>query len=147
RQLATGTKAVLAKLQATYAAQTGIKTLKIQYNQVFGYFVEVSPGTAAVLQAEPHAALFRHKQTLANAVRFTTEELAALESRILNATNDALARELALFEELVSVVLAAEETISAAPRRSPRSIARRRSPNSLKRRTMCARGSMRAAAF
>ena len=49
RQLATDTKVVLAKLQAAYAAQTGIKTLKIQYNQVFGYFVEVSPGTAAAL--------------------------------------------------------------------------------------------------
>jgi DNA mismatch repair protein MutS len=114
RELATGTKAVLAKLQAAYAAQTGIKTLKIQYNQVFGYFVEVSPGTAAILQAEPHAALFRHKQTLANAVRFTTEELAALESRILNATSEALARELALFEALAGAVLSAEETISAA---------------------------------
>jgi DNA mismatch repair protein MutS len=113
RELATGTKAVLAKLQAAYAARTGIKTLKIQYNQIFGYFVEVSPGTAAALQAEPHAALFRHKQTLANAVRFTTDELAALESRILNATSEALARELALFEGLVLAVLAAEETIAA----------------------------------
>jgi DNA mismatch repair protein MutS len=113
RELATGTKAVLAKLQAAYAAQTGIKTLKIQYNQVFGYFVEVSPGTAAVLQTEPHAALFRHKQTLANAVRFTTDELAALESRILNATSEALAREQALFEALAGAVLAAEAAISA----------------------------------
>jgi DNA mismatch repair protein MutS len=114
RQLATDTKVVLAKLQAAYAAQTGIKTLKIQYNQVFGYFVEVSPGTAAALQAEPHSATFRHKQTLANAVRFTTDELSALESRILNATGEALARELALFEELANAVLAAEEAIASA---------------------------------
>ncbi|MGO9484684.1 MAG: DNA mismatch repair protein MutS [Rhodomicrobium sp.] len=114
RQLAAGTKVVLAKLQAAYAAQTGIKTLKIQYNQVFGYFVEVSPGTAAALQAEPHAAMFRHRQTLANAVRFTTDELSALESRILNATSEALARELALFDALVGAVLAAEEAIANA---------------------------------
>ncbi len=114
RQLATDTKVVLAKLQAAYAAQTGIKSLKIQYNQVFGYFVEVSPGTAAALQAEPHSATFRHKQTLANAVRFTTDELSALESRILNATSEALARELALFEELAGAVLAAEEAIANA---------------------------------
>ncbi len=114
RQLATGTKLVLAKLQAAYAAQTGIKTLRIQYNQVFGYFVEVSPGTAATLQAEPHTAIFRHKQTLANAVRFTTEELSALESRILNATGEALARELALFEELAGAVLSAGEAIANA---------------------------------
>ncbi len=114
RQLASGTKVVLAKLQVAYAAQTGIKTLRIQYNQVFGYFVEVSPGTAAVLQAGPHAAIFRHKQTLANAVRFTTEELSSLESRILNATSEALARELALFGELVAVVLSAGEAIANA---------------------------------
>jgi DNA mismatch repair protein MutS len=114
RQLATDTKVVLAKLQASYAAQTGIKTLKIQYNQVFGYFIEVSPSNAAALQAEPHAAVFRHKQTLASAVRFTTEELNALESRILNATGEALARELALFEELCAAVLAAEDAISNA---------------------------------
>ena len=114
RQLATDTKVVLAKLQAAYAAQTGVKTLKIQYNQVFGYFVEVSPSTATVLQAQPHAAVFRHKQTLANAVRFTTDELSALESRILNATGEALARELLLFDKLTAAVLAAEDAISGA---------------------------------
>ncbi len=114
RELASSTKAVLAKLQMSYAAQTGVKTLKIQYNQVFGYFVEVGPASAAALQAEPHAHVFRHKQTLANAVRFTTDELAALESRILNATGDALARELALFNELSAAVLDAEAPISRA---------------------------------
>jgi DNA mismatch repair protein MutS len=114
RELAAGTKVVLAKLQASYAAQTGVKALKIQYNQLFGYFVEVSPGSAAALQSEPHSARFRHKQTLANAVRFTTDELSALESRILNATSEALARELVLFEKLAAAVLAAEGGIAAA---------------------------------
>ncbi len=114
RQLSADTKVVLAKLQANYAAQTGVKTLKIQYNQVFGYFVEVSPATAATLQAEPHSAVFKHKQTLANAVRFTTDELSRLESRILNAASEALARELALFEELSAAILAAEGAISSA---------------------------------
>ncbi len=98
RQLTTDTKVVLARLQAAYAERTGVKSLKIQYNQVFGYFVEVSPGAAPTLQAEPHAALFRHKQTLANAVRFTTDELSDLENRILNATSEALARETELFD-------------------------------------------------
>ena len=108
------TKVVLAKLQADYAARTGIKSLKIQYNQVFGYFVEVGPASAAALQAGQHASVFRHKQTLANAVRFTTDELSALESRILNATSDALSREFALFDELASALLEAEVAI---PRR------------------------------
>jgi DNA mismatch repair protein MutS len=114
RELQSSTKVVLAKLQADYAAKTGIKTLKIQYNQVFGYFVEVGPASAAALQAEPHARLFRHKQTLANAVRFTTDELSALESRILNATSDALGRELALFNQLAAAVLDAETAIARA---------------------------------
>ncbi len=114
RELQSSTKVVLAKLQADYAAKTGIKSLKIQYNQVFGYFVEVGPASAAALQAGQHASVFRHKQTLANAVRFTTDELSALESRILNATSDALSRELALFDELVSAVLEAEAAIARA---------------------------------
>jgi DNA mismatch repair protein MutS len=114
RELQSSTKVVLAKLQTAYAAQTGIKTLKIQYNQVFGYFVEVGAASAPALQAEPHAAIFRHKQTLASAVRFTTDELAALESRILNATGDALARELALFDELAAAALDAETAIAGA---------------------------------
>ena len=105
---------MLAKLQADYATKTGIKGLKIQYNQVFGYFVEVGPASAAALHGEPHASVFRHKQTLANAVRFTTDELSALESRILNATSDALARELALFNELAAAVLDAETAIARA---------------------------------
>src|SRR5258706_10941873 len=114
RHLATDTKVVLAKLQADYVAQTGVKSLKIQYNQVFGYFVEVSPGSAAVLQDEQHAALFRHKQTLSNGVRFTTEELSSLESRILNATSEALARELELYDKLASAVLDLEAPIARA---------------------------------
>ncbi len=114
RDLQSSTKVVLAKLQADYAAKTGIKSLKIQYNQVFGYFVEVGPASAPALQAEPHAAVFRHKQTLANAVRFTTAELSALENRILNASADALARELALFNELAAAVLDAETAIARA---------------------------------
>jgi DNA mismatch repair protein MutS len=114
RELASSTKIVLAKLQASYAAETGIKTLKIQYNQVFGYFVEVGAASAAALQSEPHAGVFRHKQTLANAVRFTTDELSALESRILNATSDALARELALFNDLAAAVIDAEAAIAGA---------------------------------
>ena len=114
RELQSSTKVILAKLQAGYAAKTGVKSLKIQYNQVFGYFVEVGPASAAALHAEPHASLFRHKQTLANAVRFTTDELSALESRILNATSDALSRELALFDELASAVLEVEGAIARA---------------------------------
>ncbi len=114
RQLGADTKVVLANLQAAYIDQTGVKTLKIQYNQVFGYFVEVSAGSAAALQSGPHAEVFRHKQTLANAVRFMTDELSALESRILNASSEALARELELYERLCAAVLDSEVIIAGA---------------------------------
>ncbi len=114
RGLASNTKNLLANLQAAYVAQTGLKSLKIQYNQVFGYFVEVSAGAAQALQSGPHAALFKHKQTLANAARFTTDELSALESRMLNATSEALSRELSLFEELASGAIASEQAIAGA---------------------------------
>ena len=76
--------------------------------------MEVGPASAAALQAGQHASVFRHKQTLANAVRFTTDELSALESRILNATSDALSREFALFDELANAVLEAESAIARA---------------------------------
>jgi DNA mismatch repair protein MutS len=114
RELATSTKTVLARLQSGYVQTTGIRSLKIQYNQILGYFVEVSQGSAQVLQTEPHSTLFRHKQTLANAVRFTTEELSALEARLLGAAAEASSRELVLFDELCARILAAEDAVSAA---------------------------------
>jgi DNA mismatch repair protein MutS len=106
RALASEAKVVLAKLQADYIEETGIKSLKVQYNQVFGYFIEVSPGSAPILHSGNHSSVFRHKQTLANAVRFTTDKLSALESRILNATGEAVDRELALFERLTRRLVA-----------------------------------------
>src|SRR5579883_1691228 len=114
KQLATDTRSVLARLQAEYIARTGVKTLKIQYNQLFGYFVEVGPSSAAILQAEPHASVFSHRQTLANSVRFTTAELAVLQEKIVNATSEALVRELHLFDELAAAIVDAEGAIFGA---------------------------------
>jgi DNA mismatch repair protein MutS len=102
RRLATDSKTLLAELQARYATETGIRSLKVQYNAVFGYFVEVTAQAATALREGEHAARFRHKQTLANAVRFTTDELETLETRILSATADANALELSIFEALAA---------------------------------------------
>ena len=74
---------------------TGIRTLKIGYNRVFGYYIEVSKSYKDKVPTEYH-----RKQTLANAERYTTDELKALEEKILTSEDNALKLELALYEQL-----------------------------------------------
>jgi DNA mismatch repair protein MutS len=81
---------------------------------VLGYFVEVTALHGAALTKPPHAELFIHRQTLANAVRFSTPELAALEARITQAADRALALELEIFARLSQSVLAEQASLSAA---------------------------------
>src|SRR5690606_34087338 len=90
---------------------TGLKSLRIQYNNVFGYFIEVSAAAAEVLRQPPHDALFRHRQTLVNAVRFVTDELADLENRILSAAEEAQRLERQLFEKLIAATLQHENAV------------------------------------
>ena len=66
---------VMATLEARYIAETGIKSLKVRHNNILGFFIEVTQGNAAPLLAEPLSATFRHRQTMASAVRFSTAEL------------------------------------------------------------------------
>ncbi len=113
RALASQTRAVVAALQARLAAETDIRTLRIKHNGVLGYFVEVPAAQGARLLEEPHRQTFIHRQTMANAMRFTTAELAELEGRIARAHEQALALELALFARLAAAVLAATDTLRA----------------------------------
>ena len=78
RRAGSATKAErsIAGLQARYAGETGIRSLKIRHNNVLGYFVEVTAGQAPALKANGEAEKFIHRQTLASAMRFTTTELA-----------------------------------------------------------------------
>ncbi|WP_333832346.1 DNA mismatch repair protein MutS [Rubrimonas sp.] len=114
RRLRADGRGVVAQLQAEYAALTGVATLKIRHNAVLGYFVEVSAAQAGKLTAPPHADLFRHRQTMAGAMRFSTDELATLESRILSAGAEALEIELRIFAELRALVLSRSAEISEA---------------------------------
>ena len=102
---------LIAELQARYAAETGIATLKIRHNNVLGYFVEVPARQAERLPAGPESA-FIHRQTMANAIRYTTVELSELEGRIARAADRAVALELALFDDLVGEVTARAEPIA-----------------------------------
>src|ERR1700726_5203492 len=100
RNLRDASRLVVAAMQARYADATSIKGLKIRHNNVLGYFVEVTAQHSDKLMSAPLNATFIHRQTLAGQVRFTTTELAALEAKIANAADRALAMELEIFERL-----------------------------------------------
>ncbi len=113
-QLRDESRQVIAQLQLRYREDTGIASLKIKHNKVFGYFVETTPAHADKLMADPLSGPFMHRQTLANAVRFTTTELGELEQKLSRAADGAQERELTLFAALRTGVLEAAEAISAA---------------------------------
>jgi DNA mismatch repair protein MutS len=95
---------VMAGLEARYVDQTGIKSLKVRHNNILGYFVEVGQSNARPLLAAPLSETFRHRQTMANAVRFSTVELAEIEGRIASAAERALAIEQEVFAALANAV-------------------------------------------
>jgi DNA mismatch repair protein MutS len=109
RELRDDSRRAIAALQARYAEASGIGSLRIRHNNVIGYFVEVSAANAGRLGAD-----FIHRQTMAGAQRYTTAELAELESRIASAAERALALELRLFDDLVGEVAARRPEIAAA---------------------------------
>ncbi len=106
RALGSETRAVVAALQARLMEETDLRSLKIKHNGVLGYFVEVPASHGAKLLEAPYRETFIHRQTLANAMRFTTTELAELEGRIAKAQDAALAIEHAIFARLRADVLA-----------------------------------------
>ena len=100
RALRDESRKVIAGLQASYADETGIKTLKIKHNNMLGYFIELNQQAGEQLLDASHAGRFIHRQTMANAMRFTTTELAGLEQKILAAADRARAIEIELFEAM-----------------------------------------------
>ncbi|MCV3767157.1 DNA mismatch repair protein MutS [Rhizobium sp. TRM95796] len=115
RELRDQSRRVIAGLQASYSEETGVKSLKIKHNNVLGYFIEMTTGTSGALTETPERrARFIHRQTTANAMRFTTVELSDLESRIANAAEKALAIELSAYDRMVRAVVDAAEPIKAA---------------------------------
>jgi len=86
----------LLNLETREKARTGIATLRVQYNKVHGFFIEVSQGQASKVPDD-----YRRRQTLKNAERFTTPELKAFEDKALSAAERALAREKWLYDQLL----------------------------------------------
>jgi DNA mismatch repair protein MutS len=103
RSLRDESRRVIATLESRYRADSNVAALKIKHNGVLGYFIEVTQQHADKLMTMRE--LFRHRQTMAGAVRFSTDELATLASRIGEAGERALALEKSLFDELVAQAL------------------------------------------
>ncbi len=96
----------IARYQLKLREETGIKTLKVNYNKVFGYYIEVSKGQAAHMPVS-----FHRRQTLVNAERFISPELKEYETKVLSAEEKMLALETELFHALRLSLIDHRETI------------------------------------
>jgi len=106
RRLRDGGRDALAAIETRERERTGIASLKVQHNRVFGYFLEVPKAHLARVPDD-----YVRKQTLASAERYVTEELAGHEAKVLGAQAQALAREQVLFAELRARVSAQGERL------------------------------------
>jgi len=113
RGLQGDSRQVVAALEARLQLETGVP-LKVRHNAVLGYFLEIGAAKAEPLLRAPLSALFIHRQTMANQVRFTTVELADLDSKIARAADRTLAMELEIFESWRAQAQALARPIQAA---------------------------------
>jgi DNA mismatch repair protein MutS len=107
RALRDESRRVIASLEARYRSESGVAALRIKHNGILGYFIEVTPQHGDRLLEGDNRALFRHRQTIGTAVRFSTDELATLANRISQAADQALAIERELFDAMVASVMEA----------------------------------------
>ncbi len=114
RQLRDEGRSVIARMQQDYARETGISSLKIKHNNVLGYFIEVTATHSEKMLSPPLSDSFKHRQTTANQLRFTTPALTEMETRILNAGGRALEIEKRLYDSLKSQILDNSGPIAAA---------------------------------
>ena len=99
RALSTNASDFLIQLEQREREKTGINTLKVGYNRVHGYFIEISRAQSAQAPVE-----YTRRQTLKNAERFITPELKVFEDKALSAQSKALAREKLLYEQLIETL-------------------------------------------
>ncbi len=100
RGLTTDNKSWLAALEQTEQGRSGIRSLKVRYNSVFGYYIEVTKANLHLVPPD-----YVRKQTTANGERYVTEALKQKEKEIFHAEENALAREKELFARLITAVL------------------------------------------
>ena len=109
-------RSVIAAMQKQYAEHTGITSLKIKHNNVLGYFIETTATHADKMLSAPLSESYIHRQTTANQVRFTTVELSEIETKILNAGNQALEIEKRLYSVLSDTILDLSARLNSAAR-------------------------------
>ncbi|MGN0929471.1 MAG: DNA mismatch repair protein MutS, partial [Alphaproteobacteria bacterium] len=102
KNIQQNTKQIILDLQSKYILDTGISNLKIKYNNIVGYFIEVPLKQATSLMGNK---TYTHRQTLVNNVRFSTTELTEIEQKILVANEKYVSLELSLFKELCTDIL------------------------------------------
>jgi DNA mismatch repair protein MutS len=95
RDLSRNSRQYIAQIELRERARTGIQSLKVRFNNVFGYYLEISKPNLHLAPSD-----YERKQTLVNAERFTTPELKELESKILDAEEKMLTLEREIFQEL-----------------------------------------------
>ena len=101
RHLSKDIRGILAEIEEREKDATGIRTLRIGYNRVFGYYIEVSNSFRDQVPAH-----YIRKQTLTNAERYITEEIKELEERVLHAQQEAIDRATELYEQVRATVAA-----------------------------------------
>jgi DNA mismatch repair protein MutS len=111
RSISRNAKQIIATLEATERTRSGINNLRIKFNNVFGYFIEVSKGNAARVPPE-----YERRQTLTNAERFTTPELRDWEKKVLGAEERIIQLEAELFNDVCRQVAAETKRIQATAR-------------------------------
>jgi hypothetical protein len=124
RALTRDAGAFLLELETRERARTGIATLKVEYNKVHGFYIEVSRAQSDKVPDD-----YRRRQTLKNAERYITPELKAFEDKALSAQERALAREKMLFERCWNADAARRRICWRSPPRSPRSTCWRATPS------------------
>src|SRR6266536_1242500 len=111
RSLSRNAKQTIATLEATERTRSGIGNLRIRYNGVFGYYIEVSKANASRVPAD-----YERRQTLANAERFTTAELRDWEKKVLGAEERIILLETELFNDVCRQIATATKRIQATAR-------------------------------
>lgn len=109
RIMATDSKALLQEMEEREKEKTGIRTLKIGYNRVFGYYIEVRNSGKDLIPD-----YYERKQTLANAERYVTQELKEFETKILGAEGKAAELEESIFNDLLKEIADSTEKLQEA---------------------------------
>jgi DNA mismatch repair protein MutS len=111
RAISRGGKQVIAQLEERERARTGINSLKVRFNRVFGYYIEISKSNLHAVPSDYH-----RKQTIAGGERFITPALKEYEEKVLGADERILERELEMFDRLRAAVAAEAPRVQATAR-------------------------------